>query len=63
MAWLGWLIRLGSCCCAISSFYVIFQLVDLLLEGDWSTFFADHGSTTSKYNRVNPQVVARLLEK
>ena len=39
------------------------QLVDLLLQGDWSTFFADHGSTTSKYSRVSPQVVAKLLEK
>ncbi|KAJ7392374.1 Exocyst complex component 6 [Desmophyllum pertusum] len=45
------------------TFLELRQLVDLLLHADWSTYFADHGSTTSKYSRVNPQVVARLLEK
>lgn len=45
------------------TFLELRQLVDLLLNADWSTYFADHGSTTSKYSRVNPQVVAKLLEK
>ena len=44
-------------------FSINLQLVDLLLNADWSTYFADHGTTTSKYSRVNPQVVAKLLEK
>lgn len=39
------------------------QLVDLLLNADWSTYFAEHGYTTSKYSRVSPQDVARILEK
>lgn len=45
------------------TFLELRQLVDLLLNADWSTYFADHGTTTSKYSRVNPCVVARLLEK
>ncbi|EDO30699.1 predicted protein [Nematostella vectensis] len=45
------------------TFLELRQLVDLLLGCDWSTYLKDHGSTTSKYNRVNPQIAARLLEK
>lgn len=45
------------------TFLELRQLVDLLLNADWSTYFAEHGYPTSKYSRVNPQVVARLLEK
>ncbi|KXJ11782.1 exocyst complex component 6B [Exaiptasia diaphana] len=45
------------------TFLELRQLVDLLLSCDWSTFFKDHGLTESKYNRVNPQTAARLLEK
>ena len=44
-------------------FSVANQLIDLLLNEDWSTYFADHGQTTSKYSRVNPSVVIKLLEK
>ena len=44
-------------------FTLSYQLIDLLLNEDWSTYFADHGSTSSKYSRVNPYVVAKLLEK
>ncbi|KAK3749624.1 hypothetical protein QZH41_012961, partial [Actinostola sp. cb2023] len=44
------------------TFLELRQLVDLLLGCDWSTFFKDHGTTTSKYNRVNPQIAAKLLE-
>lgn len=45
------------------TFMELRQLIDLLLNEDWSTYFADHGTTTSKYSRVNPSVVIRLLEK
>lgn len=45
------------------TFLELRQLIDLLLNEDWSTYFADHGSTSSKYSRVNPYVVAKLLEK
>ncbi|XP_031556989.1 exocyst complex component 6B-like [Actinia tenebrosa] len=45
------------------TFLELRQLVDLLLSFDWSTYLKDHGSTTSKYNRVNPQIAAKLLEK
>lgn len=45
------------------TFMELRQLIDLLLNEDWSTYFADHGTTTSKYSRVNPSVVIKLLEK
>ncbi|CAH3122429.1 unnamed protein product [Pocillopora meandrina] len=45
------------------TFLELRQLVDLLLNADWSTYFAEHGYTTSKYSRVSPQDVARILEK
>lgn len=45
------------------TFMELRQLIDLLLHEDWSTYFADHGTTTSKYSRVNPSVVIKLLEK
>ena len=39
------------------------QLIDLFLEEDWSTYFADYGKQDSKYLRVNPQTALNLLEK
>lgn len=39
------------------------QLLTLVIDGDWSTFFSDYGTQTSKYNRVQPQNAVQLLEK
>lgn len=39
------------------------QLIDLFMEWDWSTYFADFGKQHSKYLRVKPNTALVLLEK
>lgn len=39
------------------------QLIDLFMEWDWSTYFADFRKQHSKYLRVKPQTALILLEK
>ena len=39
------------------------QLIDLFMEWDWSTYFADFRKQHSKYLRVKPQTALVLLEK
>jgi len=45
------------------SFQELRQFVDLFTHGDWSTYLHDHGSSTSKYNRVQPKSIVMLIEK
>uniref|UniRef100_A0A8C3V923 Exocyst complex component n=1 Tax=Catharus ustulatus TaxID=91951 RepID=A0A8C3V923_CATUS len=40
-----------------------FQLLDLFIQWDWSTYLADYGQPTCKYLRVNPTTALVLLEK
>uniref|UniRef100_A0A8C9NP24 Exocyst complex component 6 n=1 Tax=Serinus canaria TaxID=9135 RepID=A0A8C9NP24_SERCA len=40
-----------------------FQLLDLFIQWDWSTYLADYGQPTCKYLRVNPTTALILLEK
>lgn len=39
------------------------QLIDLFMDWDWSTYFADFGKQHSKYLRVKPTTALALLEK
>jgi len=39
------------------------QLIDLFMDWDWSTYFADFGKQHSKYLRVKPKTALVLLEK
>ncbi len=39
------------------------QLLDLFVSWDWSTYFADYGSTSSKYLRVKPESALIILDK
>lgn len=39
------------------------QLIDLFMDWDWSTYFADFGKQHSKYLRVKPNTALNLLEK
>ena len=39
------------------------QLLNLFVEWDWSLYFADYGSTTSKYLRVKPESCLIILDK
>lgn len=41
----------------------IFQLLDLFIQWDWSTYLADYGQPNCKYLRVNPVTALTLLEK
>ncbi|XP_073906066.1 exocyst complex component 6B isoform X5 [Castor canadensis] len=40
-----------------------FQLLDLFIQWDWSTYLADYGQPNCKYLRVNPVTALTLLEK
>ncbi|XP_076044364.1 exocyst complex component Sec15 [Oratosquilla oratoria] len=39
------------------------QLLDLFMTDDWSTYFHDYGSESSKYLRVNPNTAIIIVEK
>lgn len=39
------------------------QLLDLFMTEDWSTYFHDYGSESSKYLRVNPNNAVVIVEK
>lgn len=39
------------------------QLLDLVVQGDWSSYIADYGIESNKYARVQPQTLVTILEK
>lgn len=41
----------------------VFQLLDLFIQWDWSTYLADYGQPSCKYLRVSPVTALALLEK
>ncbi len=43
--------------------WCLWQILDLFIGWDWTTFFADFGKPGSKYLRVNPGNAVILLEK
>lgn len=48
----------------IMCFLDLRQLLDLFLSWDWTTYFADFGKTDkSKYQRVQPAIALRILDK
>ena len=47
----------------LSSFSDLRQLLDVFLNGDWSTYFADYGQPQNKYLRVSPQRAIIVVEK
>lgn len=44
-------------------FTALRQLLDLLMSGDWPTYFHDYGQENSKYQLVNPNNAITILEK
>ena len=49
--------------CLSMCFAELRQLIDLFMEWDWSTYFADFRKQHSKYLRVKPNTALILLEK
>ncbi|XP_043207003.1 exocyst complex component 6B-like [Amphibalanus amphitrite] len=39
------------------------QLLDLVLEWDWATYFAEYGTPTSRYGRVTPATAVKVVER
>lgn len=39
------------------------QLLDLTMLPDWTTYFAEYGQESARYNRVQPQAAMLLLDK
>ena len=39
------------------------QLLDLVLEWDWATYFAEYGAQTGRYSRVSPVTAVKVVER
>ena len=39
------------------------QLLDLVMDNEWTVYFADYGKPDCKYERVAPKNAAALMEK
>ena len=39
------------------------QLLDLVLEWDWATYFAEYGRPDGRYARVSPATAVKVVER